>query len=221
MTSTVPGISDAPTKHEELIAWVKEIADLTTPKRVVWVDGSQEEWDRLTEQLVSSGAAVKLNEEKKPNSFLANSDPADVARVESRTYICSEKEEDAGPTNNWAPPAAMKEEMTEHYKGAMKGRTMYVIPFVMGHLEAENPMFGVEITDSEYVVASMRVMARCGTKILKRIEELGENAKYVPALHSLGAPLAEDTPREVFLFVISGHKEANPAAAQELIARLS
>ena len=188
MTSTVPGISDAPTKHEELIAWVKEIADLTTPKRVVWVDGSQEEWDRLTEQLVSSGAAVKLNEEKKPNSFLALSDPADVARVESRTFICSKTEKDAGPTNNWVHPAEMRAEMTELYRGSMAGRTMYVVPFCMGPLDAEDPKLGVEITDSEYVVTSMRIMTRMGTEAL---EKIGDNGEYVKALHSVGAPLAE------------------------------
>ena len=188
MTSTVPGISDAPTKHEELIAWVKEIADLTTPERVVWVDGSQEEWDRLTEQLVSSGAAVKLNDEKKPNSFLALSDPADVARVESRTFICSKTEEDAGPTNNWVHPAEMRAEMTELYRGCMSGRTMYVVPFCMGPLDAEDPKLGVEITDSEYVVTSMRIMTRMGTEAL---EKIGDNGEYVKALHSVGAPLAE------------------------------
>ena len=179
------------TTHEGLAAWVAEVAEMTTPDRIQWVTGSDEEWKQITDKLVEQGTFTRLNEEKKPNSFYAASSPQDVARVEDRTYICSVDEKDAGPTNNWMDPNEMKDLMRGLYKGCMKGRTMYVIPFVMGHLEAENPMFGVEITDSEYVVASMRVMARCGTKILKRIEELGENAKYVPALHSLGAPLAD------------------------------
>ena len=166
-----------------------EVAALTTPDRVEWVTGSDAEWTRLTDKLVEAGTFVRLNDEKKPNSFYAASDPTDVARVEDRTYICSVDEKDAGPTNNWMDPNEMKAIMRDLYKGCMKGRTMYVIPFVMGHLNSENPMFGVEITDSEYVVVSMRVMARCGVNVLRRIEELGEDANYVPALHSVGAPL--------------------------------
>ena len=177
------------TTHAGLQAWVDEVAALTTPDRVEWVTGSDEEWTRLTDQLVEAGTFVRLNEEKKPNSFYAASDPTDVARVEDRTYICSVDEKDAGPTNNWMDPNEMKDLMRGLYAGCMQGRTMYVIPFVMGHLNAENPMFGVEITDSEYVVVSMRVMARCGVNVLRRIEELGEKANYVPALHSVGAPL--------------------------------
>ena len=175
------------TTHAGLQQWVDEVAALTTPDRVEWVTGSAQEWTRLTDKLVEAGTFVRLNEEKKPNSFYAASDPTDVARVEDRTYICSVDEKDAGPTNNWMDPNEMKAIMRDLYKGCMKGRTMYVIPFVMGHLNAESPMFGVEITDSEYVVVSMRVMARCGVNVLRRIEELGDAANYVPALHSLGA----------------------------------
>jgi len=175
------------TTHARLQAWVDEVAAMTTPDRVVWVTGSQQEWTRVTDRLVDVGTFVRLNEEKKPNSFYAASDPTDVARVEDRTFICSVDEKDCGPTNNWMAPDEMKAIMRDLYQGSMKGRTMYVIPFVMGHLNAEKPMFGVEITDSEYVVVSMRVMARTGVNVLRRIEEL--DADYVPALHSLGAPL--------------------------------
>ncbi len=177
------------TSHPGLQRWVDEVATLATPDRVVWVTGSDEEWTEVTDRLVEAGTFVRLDDAKKPNSFYAASDPTDVARVEDRTFICSREEKDCGPTNNWMDPEEMKARMTDLYRGCMRGRTMYVIPFVMGHLEAEHPMFGVEISDSEYVVASMRVMARCGSKILARMEEL--EADFVPALHSLGAPLAE------------------------------
>jgi phosphoenolpyruvate carboxykinase (GTP) len=186
--------TDKPTTHEGILSWVQEIAELTQPDRVHWCTGSDDEWVQLTDALVESGTFTRLNAEKKPNSFYAASDPTDVARVEDRTYICSVDEKDAGPTNNWMDPAEMKALMTDLYRGCMKGRTMYVIPFVMGHLEAEQPMFGVEITDSAYVVASMRVMARMGTDVLRRMEEV--DASFVPALHSVGMPL-EDGQKDV------------------------
>jgi phosphoenolpyruvate carboxykinase (GTP) len=181
---TIPGLEHAPTNHARLLAWVQEVAELTCPDEVVWADGSQGEWDRLTQKLVDAGTFVPLK--KKQNSFWAASDPSDVARVEERTYICSVREEDSGATNNWMDPSEMKAIMTELYRGCMRGRTMYVIPFCMGPLDAEKPMLGVEITDSEYVVVSMHIMTRMGTKALA---VFGDDADFVPALHSLGAPL--------------------------------
>ena len=161
--------TDSPTTHRRLLDWVTEVAELTQPDRVVWCDGSDEEWARLTGELVEAGTLVRLDEEKKPNSFWCASDPSDVARVEDRTFICSRDEADAGATNNWMAPDEMKSVMTDLYRGCMRGRTMYVIPFCMGPLEAESPMFGVEITDSAYVVCSMRIMARMGSKVLERM----------------------------------------------------
>ncbi len=189
MTSVDATTDQAGTSHAGIRAWVDEVAALTRPDRVHWCTGSDEEWTELTDSLVASGTFTRLDPDKKPNSFHAASDPTDVARVEDRTYICSVEEKDAGPTNNWMAPEEMKAIMTDLYAGSMRGRTMYVIPFVMGHLEADSPMFGVEITDSAYVVASMKVMARMGTHVLRRMEEL--DAPFVPALHSVGMPLEE------------------------------
>ncbi|TKV27433.1 phosphoenolpyruvate carboxykinase (GTP) [Arthrobacter sp. NamB2] len=177
----------APTTHPALLAWVRQVQDLTQPAEVVWVDGSDEENRRLTDGLVDTGTFVRLNPETFPNSFAAFSDPKDVARVEEQTFICSKDEREAGFTNNWMDPDEMKAKLTGLFTGSMRGRTMYVIPFVMGHLDAEDPKFGVEITDSAYVVTSMRIMATIGTAVLDRMTELG--ADFVPALHSLGAPL--------------------------------
>jgi len=185
--STYPlGLDSAPTAHQRLLTWVREVAELTTPDRVAWVDGSDAEWRRLSQELVATGTLVPLNERLKPNSFWARTDPSDVARVEQRTFICSVDPADAGPTNNWMAPSEMKREMTALYRGCMRGRTMYVIPFCMGPLTAESPMFGVEITDSAYVVLSMRIMTRMGSKVLAA---MGDDADFVPALHSVGAPL--------------------------------
>src|ERR1700710_506622 len=149
MTSaTIPGLDSAPTKHEGLLAWVREVAELTEPDRVMFADGSDEEYERLTAHLVEVGTFQKLNDKKQPNSFLALSDPSDVARVESRTYICSEREIDAGPTNNWMSPSEMRPLMTDLYRGSMRGRTMWVVPFCMGPLGAEDTKLGVGATDS-------------------------------------------------------------------------
>jgi phosphoenolpyruvate carboxykinase (GTP) len=197
MTATSERPQTAPTTHRGILDWVEEITELTTPDRVHWCTGSDAEWTQLTDALVASGTFTRLDETKKPNSFHAASDTTDVARVEDRTFICSVDEKDAGPTNNWMDPREMKALMTELYRGCMRGRTMYVIPFVMGHLESEHPMFGVEITDSAYVVASMRVMARMGTHVLTRMEKLdadGQDVRWVPALHSVGMPLEPGQP---------------------------
>ncbi|AKK04142.1 phosphoenolpyruvate carboxykinase (GTP) [Corynebacterium epidermidicanis] len=176
----------APTDNQEMLSWIADAVELFEPERVVFADGSDEEWNRLAAELVEAGTLIKLNEEKRPNSYLARSNPSDVARVESRTFICTETEEGAGPTNNWAPPAAMKEEMLEHYKGAMKGRTMYVVPFCMGPINDPNPKLGVQLTDSAYVVMSMRIMTRMGAEALAKI---GTNGDFVHCFHSVGAPL--------------------------------
>jgi phosphoenolpyruvate carboxykinase (GTP) len=184
----IPGVDHAPTTHERLLSWVREVAELTLPDEVVWVDGSDEEWTRLTDQLVEAGTFTRLK--AKPNSFWAASDPDDVARVEQRTFICSVDPNDAGPTNNWMDPAEMKETMTELYRGSMRGRTMYVIPFCMGPLSAEKPMLGLQLTDSPYVVVSMKIMTRMGTEALEAfIAPDGTKRDFVPALHSVGAPL--------------------------------
>ncbi|POM23876.1 Phosphoenolpyruvate carboxykinase [GTP] [Actinomadura rubteroloni] len=176
----------APTSHAELVDWVREIAELTQPDRIEWCDGSDAEWTRLTDLLVEQGTFKRLNDAKRPNSFYAASDPSDVARVEDRTFICSEKEEDAGPTNHWVAPAEMRRTFGEIFKGSMKGRTMYVVPFCMGPLGGNISQLGVEITDSPYVVVSMRIMTRMGEPALRLIEERGS---FVKAVHSVGAPL--------------------------------
>jgi phosphoenolpyruvate carboxykinase (GTP) len=182
---TIPGLDSASTEHEGLLAWVREVAELTQPDLVAFADGSDDEYARLCEQLVAAGTFVKLNEEKQPNSYLAQSDPSDVARVESRTFICCEREIDAGPTNNWMDPGEIRTIMTDLYRGCMRGRTMWVVPFCMGPLGAEDPKLGVEITDSEYVVVSMNVMTRMGMAALER---MGEDGFFVKCLHSVGAP---------------------------------
>lgn len=187
-TSTLDS-AEFPTTHQGIIDFVNEVAEMTQPDAIHWCTGSDEEWEQLTTALEGTGTFTRLNPAIKPNSFYAASDPIDVARVEDRTYICSVDEKDCGPTNNWMDPSEMKAKMRGLYAGCMKGRTMYVIPFVMGHLEAESPMFGIELTDSAYVTASMRVMARMGSHVLDKMTEL--DAKFVQAVHSVGMPLAE------------------------------
>src|SRR5690606_10244388 len=178
----------ATTDNVEILQWVTEVAELTKPDRIEWCDGSQAEWDRIAQEMVDAGSLIALNKDLRPGSFLARSHPGDVARVEDRTFICSEREEDAGPTNNWRAPAEMKAELEPFFNGSMRGRTMYVVPFSMGPVGGAISQLGIQLTDSPYAVLNMRIMTRMGQEAL---EAITPGSEWVRTVHSVGAPLVD------------------------------
>ncbi len=186
MVSCQERMGSSPTKHARVMEWVERIVELCEPEKVVWCDGSDREWNELCEGMVQRGTLIRLNQEKHPNSFLARSVPSDVARVEDRTFICSRREVDAGPTNHWYAPEAMRAKLREKFRGCMRGRTLYVVPFCMGPLDSPLALVGVELTDSPYVVVNMKIMCHMGTKVW---EKLDSDIDFLPCLHSVGCPL--------------------------------
>ncbi len=186
MVSCQERMGSSPTKHARVMEWVERIVELCEPEKVVWCDGSDREWNELCEGMVQRGTLIRLNQEKHPNSFLARSVPSDVARVEDRTFICSRREVDAGPTNHWYAPEAMRAKLREKFRGCMRGRSLYVVPFCMGPLDSPLALVGVELTDSPYVVVNMKIMCHMGTKVW---EKLDSDIDFLPCLHSVGCPL--------------------------------